>query len=439
MPSLSKKYKINYNKHYTTSKNKKQRGRKSIKVYHNRVKPMSRKRKHYMGGDIEAPAINNIFPSGQTYQPNMDCLEKECDKRDDAGEKTITCLNTQIVMNLFRQNLDTSELATSVRIDGKFTEEERKHVEDLTEKYITNYVDSLFSKSFFSKNNAELKPGNTQKLKDLLEVIKPKYVDYLIQNSTLSAEIKQKILVVQQELNVVDNTAASTATAPATAPTIVNATATAPAPATTPATAPTIVNATTPAPATAPIDNAPAPTLAPTIVNAPTNAPIDNATTPAATIVDNTAVIEAERAKKAADDAEAERLRLEAAQAKQTALNEVKQINQTRIDATNKANETYADAVNEANRIRIEAVEKANQELDKNIRDGLRQTRYNYIHNSALQKAENAEQKAIKSAEKVMNKAITDAETAEENALDANKRKILAKKNLLASNKTTNP
>ena len=423
MPSLSKKYKINYNKHYTTSKNKKQRGRKSIKVYHNRVKPMSRKRKHYMGGDIEAPAINNIFPSGQTYQPNMDCLEKECDKRDDAGEKTITCLNTQIVMNLFRQNLDTSELATSVRIDGKFTEEERKHVEDLTEKYITNYVDSLFSKSFFSKNNAELKPGNTQKLKDLLEVIKPKYVDYLIQNSTLSAEIKQKILVVQQELNVVDNTAASTAT--------------------TPATAPTIVNATTPAPATAPIDNAPAPTLAPTIVNAPTNAPIDNATTPAATpastIVDNTAVIEAERAKKAAEDAEAERLRLEAAQAKQTALNEVKQINQTRIDATNKANETYADAVNEANRIRIEAVEKANQELDKNIRDGLRQTRYNYIHDSALQKAENAEEKAIKSAEKVKNKAITDAETAEKNALDANKRKIVAKKNLLASNKTTNP
>ena len=414
MPSLSKKYKINYNKHYTTSKNKKQRGRKSIKVYHNRVKPMSRKRKHYMGGDIEAPAINNIFPSGQTYQPNMDCLEKECDKRDDAGEKTITCLNTQIVMNLFRQNLDTSELATSVRIDGKFTEEERKHVEDLTEKYITNYVDSLFSKSFFSKNNAELKPGNTQKLKDLLEVIKPKYVDYLIQNSTLSAEIKQKILVVQQELNVVDNTAASTATAPATAPTIVNATTPAPIPAT-------------------------APTLAPTIVNAPTNAPIDNANTPASTIVDNTAVIEAERAKKAADDAEAERLRLEAAQAKQTALNEVKQINQTRIDATNKANVTYADAVNEANRIRIEAVEKANQELDKNIRDGLRQTRYNYIHNSALQKAENAEQKAIKSAEKVMNKAITDAETAEENALDANKRKILAKKNLLASNKTTNP
>ena len=429
MPSLSKKYKINYNKHYTTSKNKKQRGRKSIKVYHNRVKPMSRKRKHYMGGDIEAPAINNIFPSGQTYQPNMNCLEKECYKKDDAGEKTTTCLNTRIVMNLFRQNLDTSELATSVRIDGKFTEEERKHVEDLTEKYITNYVDSLFSKSFFSKNNAELKPGNTQKLKDLLEVIKPKYVDYLIQNSTLSAEIKQKILVVQQELNVVDNTAASTATAPA--------------PATTPATAPTIVNATTPAPATAPIDNAPAPTLAPTIVNASTNAPIDNATTPAATpastIVDNTAVIEAERAKKAAEDAEAERLRLEAAQAKQTALNEVKQINQTRIDATNKANETYADAVNEANRIRIEAVEKANQELDKNIRDGLRQTRYNYIHDSALQKAENAEEKAIKSAEKVKNKAITDAETAEKNALDANKRKIVAKKNLLASNKTTNP
>ena len=421
MQSLSKKYKINSKRSYTI-KNKKQREQKSIKVYHNRVKRSSRKRKHYMGGDIEVPAINSIFPSGKSYQPDMDCLEKECDKKDDAGEMTTTCLNTRIVMNLFRQNLDTSELATSVRIDGKFTEEERKHVEDLTEKYITNYVDSLFSKSFFSKNNAELKPGNTQKLKDLLEVIKPKYVDYLIQNSTLSAEIKQKILVVQQELNVVDNTAASTATAPA--------------PATTPATAPTIVNATTPAPATAPIDNAPAPTLAPTIVNAPTNAPIDNATTPAATpastIVDNTAVIEA------AEDAEAERLRLD--QAKQAALNEAKQISQTRIDATNKANETYADAVNEANRIRIEAVEKANKQLDINLKnpkisDMTRNTR----HNNALINAKNAEKRAINIAERVKNKAITKAETAEKNALDANKRKILAKKNLLASNKATNP
>ena len=137
MPSLSKKYKINYNKHYTTSKNKKQRGRKSIKVYHNRVKPMSRKRKHYMGGDIEAPAINNIFPSGQSYQPNTNCLEKECDKKDDAGEKTTTCLNTRIVMNLFRQTLDDSELATMDRIDYNFTAEERNHVKDLTEKYIT--------------------------------------------------------------------------------------------------------------------------------------------------------------------------------------------------------------------------------------------------------------------------------------------------------------
>lgn len=392
MPLLSKKYKINYNKHYTTSKNKKQWGRKSIKVYHNRVKPLSRKKKHYMGGDIEVPSINNIFPSGQTYQPNTDCLEKECDK-DDAGEKTTTCLNTRIVMNLFSQNLDASEEATLVRIDDNFTDEERKHVEDLTEKYITNYVDSLFSKSFFSKNNAELTPENTQKLKDLLQVIKPKYVDYLTQNSTLSDEIKQKMLDVQQELNVVDNVA-------------------------------------TPAPTS----------------------------TTASIIVDNTAAIEAERANKAAEDAEAERLRLEAAkkaaedaeaerlrliaeaaQAKQATLNEVKQINQTRIDATNKANETYADAVKQAIRIRIEAVEKANQELDTNVKNGMSKTRYNFKHTRALELAKNAENKAIKIAERVKNKAINNATIAEKNAIDAINMKISAKKNLVASNKASNP
>jgi hypothetical protein len=207
MPALSKKYKINYKRRYTISKNKKQRVYKSIKVYHNRVKPPTRKRKHYMGGDIEVPVINNIFPSGQTYQPNMTCLEKECDKKD-AGEKTTTCLNTRIVMNLFRQTLDDSEQETIGRIDGKFTDEERKHVQDLTEKYLTNYVDSLFPKSFFSKNTADLTPENTQKLKDLLQVIKPEYVVYLTQTSTLSDEIKQKIRdTTQPALNVVvDNT-----------------------------------------------------------------------------------------------------------------------------------------------------------------------------------------------------------------------------------------
>ena len=408
MPSLSKKYRINYSKRYITSKNKKQGGRKSIKVY-NRVKPMSRKIKHYMGGDIEVPAINNIFPSGQTYQPNTDCLEKECGKKDDAGENTTTCLNTRIVMNLFRQKLDDSEQETMNRIDGNFTDEERNHVQDLTEKYLTNYVGSLFSKSIFSKNNVDLTPGNTTKLKDLLEVIQTKYVDYLTRDSNLSDDIKEKIRAIQEELNVVDNAVATPAPTPATIPAIVNV----PAPA--------------PAPATA---------TAPTIVNAPTNALIDNATTPASTIVDNSAIIEAERAKKVAEDAEAERLRLiaETAQAKQAALNEAKQISQTRIDATNKANETYTDAVNEANRIRIEAVEKANKQLDINLKnpkisDMTRNTR----HNNALINAENAEKKAINIAERVKNKAITDAETAEENALDAIYRKILAKKNLLAS------
>jgi hypothetical protein len=203
MRSLSKKYKINYKRRYTIPKNKKQRGHKSIKVYHNRAKPPTRKRKHYIGGDIEVPAINNIFPSGQTYQPNVTCLEKECDKKD-AGENTTTCLNTRIVMNLFRQTLDDSEQETMDRIDGKFTDEERKSVQDLTEKYLTNYVDSLFPKSFFSKNTTDLTPENAKKLKDLLEVIKPEYVGYLKQTSTLSEEIKQKIrATTQPELNVV--------------------------------------------------------------------------------------------------------------------------------------------------------------------------------------------------------------------------------------------
>jgi hypothetical protein len=193
MSALSKKYKINYKKRYTIPKNRKQRGRKSIKVYHNRVKRPTRKRKHYMGGDIKVPSINNIFPSGQTYQPNTDCLEKECDK-DDAGEKTTTCLNTLVVMNLFSQTLDASEEKTRDRIGKKLTTEEKEQVDDLTKKYLINYVSSLFSKSIFSKNNAELTPGNTEKLKELLQAINPDYANYLAQNSNLSDEIKQKIL-----------------------------------------------------------------------------------------------------------------------------------------------------------------------------------------------------------------------------------------------------
>jgi hypothetical protein len=394
MPSLSKKYKINYNKRYTIQKNKKLRGNKSIKVYNNRVKRLTRKRKHYMGGDIEVPPINNIFPSGETYQPNMDCLEKECDKGD-AGEMTTTCLNTLIVMNLFSQNLDDfddSEKKTMGRIGNKLTTEEKEQVDDLTKKYLTNYVDSLFSRSIFSKNNVDLTPENTQKLKELLQVINPDYINYLTGNSNLSDDIKKNIQATQEELNVVDN-------------------------------------ASTPVPATstAPIDNAIAPAPAP----APTSAPatIDNA------------VIEAERLKKATEDAEAERVKkaAEVEQAKQATLNEVKQINQTRIDATNKAKDAYADAVKQANQIRIEAVEKANQELDTNVKNGMSKTRYNFKHNRALELAKNAENKAIKIAEKVKNKAINNATIAEKNAIDAIKMKISAKKNLFASNKTSNP
>ena len=205
MAALSKKYKINYKRRYTIPKNKKHRAHKSIKVYHTRVKRPSRKQKHYMGGDIEVPVVYDIFPSGQSYQPNVTCLEKECDKKD-PGERTTTCLNTRIVMNLFSQTLDDSENATMDRIDSNFTPAERKHVQDLTKKYLTNYVDSLFPKSFFSKNNADLTPENATKLKELLKVINPEYVLYLTQTSTLSDEIKQKIRGSKQELNVVVTT-----------------------------------------------------------------------------------------------------------------------------------------------------------------------------------------------------------------------------------------
>ena len=406
MPSLSKKYKINYNKRYTIQKNKKLRGNKSIKVYNNRVKRLTRKRKHYMGGDIEVPPINNIFPSGETYQPNMDCLEKECDKGD-AGEMTTTCLNTLIVMNLFSQNLDDfddSEKKTMARIGNELTAEEKEQVDDLTKKYLTNYVDSLFSRSIFSKNNVDLTPENTQKLKELLQVINPDYINYLTGNSNLSDDIKKNIQATQEELNVVDN-------------------------------------ASTPVPAasTAPIDNAIAPAPAPAPTSA--QAPIDNAVIEAERLKKATEDAEAERVKKAAEDAEAERVKkaAEVEQAKQETLNEVKQINQTRIDATNKAKDAYADAVKQANQIRIEAVEKANQELDTNVKNGMSKTRYNFKHNRALELAKNAENKAIKIAEKVKNKAINNATIAEKNAIDAIKMKISAKKNLVASNKTSNP
>ena len=278
MSALSKKYKINYKRRYTIPKNKKQRSRKSIKVYHTRVKRSTRKRKYYVGGDIQAPAINNIFPSGQSYQPNTDCLEKECDKKDDADEMTTTCLNTCIVMKLFRQTLDDSEKQALERIYPKFTAEERQHVQDMTEKYITNYVDSLFSRSIFSKNNVDLTPENTQKLNELLEVIKPTYVDYLIEDSNLSADIKETIKAITQHTIV-----PTIVPTPAPASTTINVPTTAPTTAPTPAPASTTINVPTTAPTTAPTDaHAAAPTSAPT--DAP--APIDNA------------VVEAEPAKK---------------------------------------------------------------------------------------------------------------------------------------------
>jgi len=420
MPSLSKKYKINYKRRYTISKNKKHRVYKSIKVYHTRVKRPSRKRKYYMGGDIEVPAINNIFPSGQSYQPNTDCLEKECDKNDDDGKKTPTCLNTRVVMNLFRQNLDASEQETMDRIDDNFTEEERKQVQDLTEKYITNYVDSLFSRSIFSKNNVDLTPENTQKLKELLQVIKEEYVDYLAQNSNLSYDIKQQILALQQELNA-------------------------------------------PAPTTIPVN-------VPTATNAPTTIPVNVSTATTATapaIIDNTA-IEAERAKKAADDAEAERLRLEAekkavedaeaakkaaedAEAERIRLeqenmalaNEVEAAKstaeRTKEDAVNLANQTKENAINLAKQTRIAAVEAANQELDKNIQDGLRAVRHNFLHNNALRKAERAEKTSITNARIAATREITNAGIAETRAVNAANRKMLAKKNLASSQIPNNP
>ena len=400
MPSLSKKYKINYNKRYTIQKNKKLRGNKSIKVYNNRVKLMSRKRKPYIGGDIKVPSINNIFPSGQTYQPNTDCLEKECYKKDDAGKKTTTCLNTLVIMNLFSQNLDASEEKTRDRIGKELTTEEKEQVKDLTEKYLTNYVSSLFSKSIFSKNNVDLTPGNTQKLKELLEVIKPKYVDYLTRDSNLSDDIKEKVLAaqqaVQEESNVVDN-------------------------------------ASTPAPAapTAPIDNAIAP--------APTSAPatIDNAVIEAERLKKATEDAEAERVKKAAEDAEVAKKAAEDAEAAKKAAEDAEAERLRVIAEVDKANKVYEDANKEANQIRTAAVEIANQDLETNIQK--KDRRYAFKHDRALKLAKDAETATKKKAETAKNKAIAEAVKAENTAIDAIKRKLLAKKNLLASQTTNKP
>jgi hypothetical protein len=448
MTSLSKKYNINYNKRYTISKNKKQRGNKSIKVYNNRVKRMSRKRKYYMGGDIKVREINNIFPSGQTYQPNTDCFEKECYKKDDAGEKTTTCLNTKIVMNLFSQNLNASEEETINRIDDNFTEEERKHVKDLTEKYLTTYVSSLFSKSIFSKNNVDLTPGNTTKLKELLEVIKPVYVEYLTRDSNLSDDIKQKILAVQEELNVVDNALATSAPTTSTA---------------------TIDNSVTEA------------------ERVKKDAEAEEAAKKAAEDAEAERVKKAaeeaakkaaeEAAKKAAEDAEAERLRVEAEevekkaaedaeevekkaaedaeaakkaaeaerlrviaevdQAKKAVINETLKANKVRKEAIDKANQVYEDTIKEANQIRTAAVEVANQDLETNVQK--KDRRYAFKHDRALKIAEDAETATKKKAEKVKNEAIAAAVKTENNTIDAIKRKLLAKKNLLASQTTNKP
>ena len=418
MSALSKKYKINYKRRYTISKNKKPRGHKSIKVYHNRVKRPTRKRKHYMGGDIKVPAINSIFPSGQTYQPNTDCLEKECDKKDDAGEMTTTCLNTHIVMNLFRQKLDASEGTTMDRIiNDKLTNEERNQVKDLTEKYLSNYVDSLFSRSIFSKNNVDLTLENTQKLKELLKVINQEYIDYLIDDSNLSDDIKQTIRATQEELNVVDN-------------------ATMPAP----------VVSTTPAPAT--IDNAVVEAEAAKKAAEDAEAErLQLETAKKAAEDAETERLRVEAAKKVAEDAEAERVRVEVAkkaaeaeQAQITAANEIKVAKQTKENAVNIAKQTKEKAINLAKQTRENAVNEANKQLDINLKDPkISAVIRNFRHNSAIQNAENEERRSITRANRAEKKAIAKANTAEKGALDVVNQKISAKKNLVSSQILNNP
>jgi hypothetical protein len=417
MSALSKKYKINYKRRYTISKNKKPRGHKSIKVYHNRVKRPTRKRKHYMGGDIKVPAINSIFPSGQTYQPNTDCLEKECDKKDDAGEMTTTCLNTHIVMNLFRQKLDASEGTTMDRIiNDKLTNEERNQVKDLTEKYLSNYVDSLFSRSIFSKNNVDLTLENTQKLKELLKVINQEYIDYLIDDSNLSDDIKQTIRASKEELNATappDN-----ATAPpdnATAPTSATATATATAPAIIDNTA---IEAEAAKKAT---DDAEAERLRLEAERLRLEAE-KKATEDAAAA--KKATEDAAAAKKAAEDAEAERVRLEAV--KNTANNELGVAKERKENAVKLANQTKDTAVNLAKQTRIAAEEKAVQNREnainnKKIRDFMRIENYK----TALNNAQRAENSAIAKAVRAENTAITNANKAEQKVINAVNKKIL--------------
>jgi len=193
----TKKYKLKIKKRFTLHKNRKNHRRTSIKIHLNRKKHPSKRRAQ--GGNVQVPAtLSPLFPTIEPngkYIPSMDCVERECRKQNDNGEKTNACLNTILVIDVFRQPPDDYKEAMQI-INDTFNDAEIKEIKESNKKYLTNYIGYLFT-----DNNTTLEPEKEQELKDLLKIINPYYYRYLIQNTSISADVRNKILTTQMALN----------------------------------------------------------------------------------------------------------------------------------------------------------------------------------------------------------------------------------------------
>jgi hypothetical protein len=193
----TKKYKLKIKKRFTLHKNRKNHRRTSIKIHLNRKKHPSKRR--VQGGNVQVPYMlphdfSSIESNGK-YIPSIECLKTECSKKNEKGEKTNACLNTILVIDVFRQQPEDYEQAIQI-INDTFNDAEIKEIKESNKKYLTNYIGYLFT-----DNNTTLEPEKEQELKDLLKIINPYYYRYLIQNTSLSADVRNKILTTQMALN----------------------------------------------------------------------------------------------------------------------------------------------------------------------------------------------------------------------------------------------
>jgi len=192
----TKKYKLKIKKRFTLHKNRKNHRRTSIKIHLNRKKHPSKRRVH--GGDVQVPSMlppdfSSIESNGK-YIPSLECLKSECSKKNEKGEKTNACLNTILVIDVFRQQPEDYEQAIQI-INDTFNEREMKQIKESNEKYLTNYIGYLFP-----NNDASLLPEKEQELQELLQAINDNYYKYLIENPNLSDAIKNKIADTKMEL-----------------------------------------------------------------------------------------------------------------------------------------------------------------------------------------------------------------------------------------------